>query len=82
MRARTTSRSTIRQPNAATTNSAWKMSSMPMREDTKVVPSQINSRPAMAPIMVERVIRRVIRITSSTSRVPKVAAANRQPRGV
>jgi len=36
--------------------------------------------PAIAPIMVERVIRRTIRTTSATSSTPRTALVNRQPR--
>ncbi|SLH94744.1 Uncharacterised protein [Mycobacteroides abscessus subsp. abscessus] len=71
--------STIRQPNAAVTNSAMKMSSIPMREDTYSRPSAIIRMPAIAPISVERVILRTIRMTSSTSNVPASAAVNRHP---
>ena len=58
MRARTSSRSQISVANAASTNSARKTSSMPIRDCTCESPSQISSTPATAPSSVERVSRR------------------------
>lgn len=80
--ARTRSRSTSRQENAASTNSAWKTSSIPTRACTWLTPSQISRTPASAPSRVERVMRRAIRMISSTIRVPASAALTRQPQGV
>ena len=66
IRSRTWSRSTIKQPNAATTNTVRKPSSSAVRDATKLTPSAISSSPAMPPTSVERLIRRAIRTTSST----------------
>ncbi|SKU34971.1 Uncharacterised protein [Mycobacteroides abscessus subsp. abscessus] len=52
-----------------------------MRAVTKLTPSAISSTPAMAPTMVDRLMRRAIRATSMTRMVPERAAANRQPNG-
>ncbi len=79
MRSRTWSRSTISAPNAATTKKVRKLSSSAVRAATKLTPSAISSSPAIAPIMVERVIRRTIRTTSATSSTPSTALVNRQP---
>ena len=80
MRARTSSRSQTSVANAASTNSAAKTSSMPMRDWTWESPSQISSTPATAPSSVERVSLRATRMTSSTMIVPDSAAAARQPK--
>ena len=45
----------------------------------KVTPSQMTSTPAIAPTSVERLIRRTIRITSTTITTPSSAPVNRQP---
>ena len=79
MRARTSSRSQTSVANAATTNSAEKTSSMPMRPWTCDSPSQISSTPAIAPSSVERVMRRPIRMMSTTHSTLARAAENRQP---
>ncbi len=79
-RLRTCSRSATRQPNAASTNSAMKMSSIPMRDCTWLTPSAISSTPAMAASRSERVSLRAIRTTISTMSVPATAEENRQPK--
>ena len=58
------------------------MSNIPMREVTKVTPSRQSSSPAIRPSWVERVSRRVIRMTMSTTSTPQIAAVNRHPIGV
>ncbi len=73
------SRSTSRQPNAITTNTARKMSSIPIRDCTCDTPSQISSTPAMAPSRSDPVSRRAIRMTSRMLTVPATAEANRHP---
>jgi hypothetical protein len=75
----TCSRSTIKQPNAASTNIARKMSSIPMRDCTWLTPSAMSSTPAIPPNKVERVIRRTIRTMSNTQTVPASAAEIRHP---
>lgn len=65
--------------SAARTKNARKMSSMPRRDETNVTPSTISRMPAIAPMSVERVIRRTIRMISSTIKVPTSADENRQP---
>ncbi len=78
-RARVTSRSTTRQPNAARTQNIRKMSSRAVRLITNSSPSSAISRPAMQPSRVDRVIRRVIRASSRMASEPISAVANRQP---
>ena len=63
MRARIWSRSTISAPNAATAKNVRKMSSSAVQAETKLTPSAMSSRPAIAPTSVERLIRRTIRTT-------------------
>src|SRR6476661_1625577 len=79
IRSRTRSRSTIRQPNAATTKTTRKPSNSAVRDATKLTPSQINNSPAIPPTNVDRLIRRPIRTTSSTRMMPHTAPLNRQP---
>jgi len=64
---------------AASTNSAAKASSMPIRDCTCDSPSQISSTPATPPSSVEPVSRRTSRIITSTISVPTTALAIRQP---
>ena len=79
IRSRIWSRSTIKQPNAATTNRVRNPSSSAVRDATKLTPSAINSRPAIPPTNVDRLIRRPIRTTNSTRMTPHTAPENRQP---
>ena len=70
----------MRKPNATTTQNIKKMSSIAIRLCTYSRPSRHISRPAALPNSVERVIRRAMRATSSTDRVPTIAADNRHPK--
>ena len=79
IRSRTWSRSTIKQLNAATTNTTRKPSSSAVRAATKLTPSATSSSPAMPPTSVDRLSRRAMRTTSSTVMTPHTAPANRQP---
>ena len=79
IRSRTWSRSTISAPNAATTKTVRKLSSSAVRAATKLTPSATISRPAVAPIRVERLIRRTMRTTRATRITPNSALVNRQP---
>ena len=79
IRSRTWSRSTIKAPNAATTKNARKPSSSAVRDATKLTPSAMSSRPAIAPTIVERVIRRTMRATRAIPITPSTAPVNRQP---
>ena len=81
-RALTWSRSATTQANAASTNTAWKMSSSADRDWTWLTPSQISSTPAIPPSSVDLVIRRTTRMISSTLTMPATAEANRQPVGL
>ena len=78
-RRRTSSRSTISAPKAATANSVMNTSSKAVRDDTKLTPSTIISTPAIVPMSVERLIRRTMRITSTARITPHTAPLNRQP---
>ena len=82
IRSRTWSRSTISAPNAPTTNTVMKMSSSAVRLATNRTPSATTSSPAMAPINVDRLIRRAIRVTSTARITPNTAALSRQPNPV
>ena len=79
--ARRLSRSTTRQPKPASTKTARKMSSSAKRLCTIDSPSTASSNPATQPSSVDRVIRRTIRMSSSTQTVPATAAGTRQPTG-
>lgn len=79
IRSRTWSRSTIRQPNAATTNTVRNPSSKAVRAVTKLTPSAITSSPAIPPTSVDLLIRRAIRTTRRTMTTPHTAPENRQP---
>ncbi len=81
-RARTWSRSAIRQAKAASTKTAWKMSSSAERDCTWLTPSQISRTPAMPPSSVDPVIRRVTRTISRMDTMPATAEASRQPVGL
>ena len=68
----------MRQANAATIQNIRKMSSNAMRLCTSSSPSRASSSPAMVPSRLERVIRRAVRASNSTARLPKTTEANRQ----
>jgi hypothetical protein len=78
-RARETSRSMTRQPNAASTQNIKKMSKIPVRDNTNSSPSSASKNPAMQPSSVDRVIRRTIRHNSKIASEPNNAVENRQP---
>ena len=58
---------------------ASKMSSSAMRLITKDSPSTHSRKPAIAPTIVLREIRRASRMITATSSVPNTSAGNRQP---
>ena len=79
-RCRNQSRSAATQATPLTMNSAWKMSSSPIRLIVKASPSLASSIPAMAPTSVERDSRRASRMVTSTSSVPATSEDTRQPK--
>ena len=80
--ARALSRSTTRQPKAASTKNISTPSSSEVRLITKCSPSTAISRPARQPRNVERNSLRPIRHSSSTDSVPSSAVMKRQPNGL
>ena len=78
-RARETSRSTTRAPNAARTKNIRKMSRMPVLLSTNSRPSSESSSPAVQPSSVDRVSRRATRHMTRIASVPMSAGATRQP---
>ena len=79
-RARIWSRSSTSAPKDASTNSCRKMSRMAVRASTSDMPSSAISSPAMPPKRFERIIRRTMRVISTTVTTPASAGATRQPR--
>ena len=67
---------------AASTKTAWKMSSNAIRLMVKARPSKVTNSPAMPPTNVERDRRRANRTVSNTSSAPKTQAEIRHPKGV
>ncbi|CAM5651531.1 hypothetical protein STENM223S_07592 [Streptomyces tendae] len=78
---RALSRSTTRQPKAASTKNISTLSSSAVRLIVKCRPSSAIRAPARHPRKVERNSRRPIRHSSSTERVPSSAVMKRQPNG-
>ncbi len=79
IRARIWSRSTSRAPKAATTKTVMKVSSSAVRDATKLTPSTTTSSPAIAPMSVERLIRRTALTTRAARMIPNTALVNLQP---
>ncbi len=80
--ARALSRSSSRQPNAATTKNIRTPSSSEVRAITKARPSSDIMTPATQPKNVERNRRRPMRHSSRIARVPSSAVMKRQPKGL
>ena len=81
-RVRILSRSTRKQPKAASVQNITKMSSSAVRLITNSRPSAARSRPARQPMSVERNMRRAMRAVIRIARVPQTAGMKRHPNGV
>ena len=72
----------IKNPKAESTKNESEVSSSAVRLIAMCKPSSASSKPASVPIAFELVSLRAIRAVSSTLRIPRIAIAILQPKGV